>query len=939
MLEIYNEKVRDLFNPASDNNGKGLKVRDHPKTGPYVQNLTKSAVGSYDEISEAMEAGTRARTVAATAMNATSSRAHTIFQVVVTQTTIDKDAGKAMDKVSTVSLIDLAGSERADRTGASGDRLKEGCAINQSLSALGNVISALAEQATNTKKKNIIVPYRDSVLTHLLKNSLGGNAKTVMIAAISPSCVNYDETLSTLRYADRAKQIKNKAIVNEDPNQKLIRGLKEEIEQLRQMLAQGSSGDAVRPGTAEVRRIKEEMTENERLLRESEMTWEDRLKESQNQMAERNAALEKLGMGISSQKIHSTPHIMNLNQDPLMSGVLTYFFEEGLARLGRADAPNQQTIVLNGLSIQKEHCTVSRVENSLTLEVCKGAKVFVNGKRVFENSAAELQHGDRVVIGNNYVFLCIVPHSCKKGYDASEKEALLNKYSWDSAMLELNESQITSLTVGEREAREKAEQEARVMQEKVRELEFQMSQERLRAEEEARAATDAERERMMQEQRILEAKLQAQIDSTHRLQAQKDDERRKQAVLEEEILRTLPLVSEANAISEELSKGKRFGLQPVATSSGSIQTSCHKDKGQPSRQTDVDEIARTMETTLWIRVTQSDEDTPIMWSLEKFVNRLYLMREMYEDFVDAGRDMKEVEEIYGQEYDPFFDPPEEQLIGKAYVMLAPLDFFINIDDTPSVIQFQGKTDGALHVSISLDEKQVDALERFDTDEETTLLDILGTELRLTVTVHGVDGLPKKLSNNVAVSYKFFKENPQRTPSCAQKTINPRFDHVNRFTIKVTEEFVTYLQHEPLELQVWGCPDPELPLYSPGADQICSVSEHQVDKARKSVHFQAPVVVEEETKAPDAVEESQAYTSLAQQLAEAQDRLQHAETRSNAVEDANKELENKIKLLTKELTRRNDDFRELESKTKALEATQTFQSPQQQSQASRACTIM
>ncbi|GBG27336.1 Kinesin-related protein 1 [Hondaea fermentalgiana] len=962
MLEIYNEKVRDLFNPTAGD-AKGLKVRDHPKTGPYVQGLTKSAVGSYDEISKAMDAGTRARTVAATAMNATSSRAHTIFQVVVTQTTVDKDAGKAMDKVSTVSLIDLAGSERADRTGASGDRLKEGCAINQSLSALGNVISALAERATNAKKKGVLVPYRDSVLTHLLKNSLGGNAKTVMIAAISPSCVNYDETLSTLRYADRAKQIKNKAVVNEDPNQKLIRGLKEEIEELRRMLAQGTApgaAGAARPGTAEVRRIKEEMSENERLLRESEMTWEERLKESQDHMVQRDAALAKLGMGVDQEKAHSTPHILNVNQDPLMSGVLMYFFEEGLTRAGRADAPQPQTIVLSGLSIQKEHCVVSRVGNELSMEACREAKVFVNGKRVAAEGTVKLMHGDRIVVGNNYVFICVIPGACTGGYGATEKEALLAKNSWDSAMLELNEAQMSSLTEGEREARERAEREARAMQEKVRALEAQMAQERRRAEEEARAATDAERERMVQEQRALEAKLQAQIDTTYRLQAAKDDERRKRAVLEGEILRTLPLVSEANAISDELNKGKDFGLQLVAATTASSSVASGSASANPARlekQTDADAIASAMETTVWIRVSHGEDDIPNMWSLEKFVNRLYLMREMYEDFVDAGRDLAEVEEIYGEEYDPFFDPPEEQLIGKAYVMLAPLGFFINIDDTPPVIQFQGKTDGALHVSVTLDEKQVEALEQFDTDEETTLADIQGTELRVAVTVHAADGLPKKLSNQVAVSYKFYNEEAHRTPACETVSINPRFDHVTRFKIRVDEAFASYVQTQPLEFQVWGSPDPEIASMRkaryaapPETKEEAEPDREPRRGSRRSVKFSNKGAIEENSDSNPVEDDGSGevtrnevdshYLMMEQKLEDMQGQLQEAELKTQAAEHAKKDLEDKIQMLTNELTKRNDDIKELESKTKALEATQEFGNQSVgAASSSKACEIM
>jgi len=197
MLEIYNEQVRDLL--TKDNPKGGLQVRQNPKEGSfYVQNLKKVAVGSYIEIEKRTEEGTSNRTVAATQMNATSSRAHTVVTIVFSQIS-KNEAGQETKKTSVINLVDLAGSERADSTGATGDRLKEGANINKSLSSLGNVISALADLSMG--KKKVLVPYRDSVLTKLLQNALGGNSKTIMIAALSPADINYDETLSTLRYS------------------------------------------------------------------------------------------------------------------------------------------------------------------------------------------------------------------------------------------------------------------------------------------------------------------------------------------------------------------------------------------------------------------------------------------------------------------------------------------------------------------------------------------------------------------------------------------------------------------------------------------------------------------------------------------------------------------------------------------------------------------
>jgi kinesin family member 1 len=189
-LEIYNERVRDLLNPATKGN---LRVREHPSTGPYVEDLAKLAVRSFSEIENLMDEGNKARTVAATNMNETSSRSHAVFTLTLTQKRHDTETNMDTEKVAKISLVDLAGSERATSTGATGARLKEGAEINRSLSTLGRVIAALADLSSG--KKGLKVPYRDSVLTWLLKDSLGGNSMTAMIAAISPADINFEETL------------------------------------------------------------------------------------------------------------------------------------------------------------------------------------------------------------------------------------------------------------------------------------------------------------------------------------------------------------------------------------------------------------------------------------------------------------------------------------------------------------------------------------------------------------------------------------------------------------------------------------------------------------------------------------------------------------------------------------------------------------------------
>jgi len=224
-LEIYNEDIRDLL--GNDPKRK-LDLKESIENGIYVAGLSMHTINSVKQCEIIMEKGLKNRSVGGTLMNAISSRSHSIFTVHLERMDTGKNERIRKGKLN---LVDLAGSERQSKSGATGERLKEATKINLSLSALGNVISALVDG------KSKYIPYRDSKLTRLLQDSLGGNTKTLMVACLSPADNNYDETLTTLRYANRAKNIKNKPIINEDPKDALLRQYREEIERLKAMLS------------------------------------------------------------------------------------------------------------------------------------------------------------------------------------------------------------------------------------------------------------------------------------------------------------------------------------------------------------------------------------------------------------------------------------------------------------------------------------------------------------------------------------------------------------------------------------------------------------------------------------------------------------------------------------------------------------------------------
>eukprot|EP01061_Rhynchopus_euleeides_P026481 TRINITY_DN43256_c0_g1_i1.p1 TRINITY_DN43256_c0_g1~~TRINITY_DN43256_c0_g1_i1.p1 ORF type:complete len:1417 (+),score=638.11 TRINITY_DN43256_c0_g1_i1:57-4307(+) len=237
--EIYNDKVHDLLDSGSS---RTYKVREHPKHGPYVEGLQHCEVHSYADISKLLKRGARDRHTAKTSMNDVSSRSHAVLELVLTTSRFDPQTGDLCDTSSRIALVDLAGSERQRAAGTEGERLKEGASINKGLLSLGNVIEALASNADKKNKHMRFVQYRDSTLTWLLREALGGNSRTIMIATVSPSSLNYEESLSTLKYADRAKKIQNAVSVNRDSKKQIIFALREEIKMLKKDIEDLRSG-------------------------------------------------------------------------------------------------------------------------------------------------------------------------------------------------------------------------------------------------------------------------------------------------------------------------------------------------------------------------------------------------------------------------------------------------------------------------------------------------------------------------------------------------------------------------------------------------------------------------------------------------------------------------------------------------------------------------
>ncbi|KAK2579261.1 hypothetical protein KPH14_008221 [Odynerus spinipes] len=734
-MEIYCERVRDLLNPKNKGN---LRVREHPLLGPYVEDLSKLAVMSYQDIHDLIDEGNKARTVAATNMNETSSRSHAVFTIFFTQQRQDSTTGLATEKVSKISLVDLAGSERADSTGAKGTRLKEGANINKSLTTLGKVISALAEIATKKKKKADFIPYRDSVLTWLLRENLGGNSKTAMIAAVSPADINYDETLSTLRYADRAKQIVCKAIVNEDANAKLIRELKEEIQKLRELLKQ--EGIDVQEGDEIIRTNKREddykesrsripshttstiaeeavdqLQASEKLIAELNETWEEKLKRTESIRLQREAVFAEMGVAVKEDGVtvgvfspKKTPHLVNLNEDPLMSECLIYYIKDGFTRIGSADANIPQDIQLCGPHILSEHCVFENHEGVITLMPKKDALIYVNGREITEPIL--LKTGSRVILGKNHVFRFNHPDQVRERREKSspaETPGNGETVDWNFAQIELLEKQGIDLKLEMekrllvleeqfRKEKEEADQffeeqrknyEARIdaLQKQVEEQSMTMSMYSSYTPEDFNNTEEDIFESNWTERDFQLAAWAFRKWKYHQFTSLRDD-----------LWGNAIFLKEANAISVELKKKVQFQFTLLTDT---LYSPLPVDL-LPTMEDEDEEERPFPRTIVAVEVQDTKNGATHYWTLEKLRQRLELMREMYHNEAELSPTSPDfnIETITGG--DPFYDRfPWFRMVGRSFVYLSNLMYPVPLIHKVAIVNEKGDVKGYLRVAV------------------------------------------------------------------------------------------------------------------------------------------------------------------------------------------------------------------------------------------------
>ncbi|KAM9196771.1 kinesin-like protein KIF28 [Mergus octosetaceus] len=686
MLEIYNEQVIDLL--SKTRKPSGLKIREDQHQGFYVDGLKLVPCDNYAQIERLMDQGNKMRTTATTTMNASSSRSHMVVTIQFKQIFLDE----AITKQSVINLVDLAGSERQKSSGSEKDRLKEGTRVNLSLTTLGNVISALAEAATG--KKVLHIPYRDSVLTKLLQSALGGNSKTIMIAAVSPADICYEETLSTLRYAERTKKIRNKAVVNASPAEKLIRELKAENNKLLSRPAgPGSTGRSIADETPELRLL----AESEGRMRSTQAAWEARLEEARQEWEQQYAAVTQ-----ERRMMETFPYLLNINEDPQLSWVLKHFIQDGTCDVGQSTS---NAIILRGLGISDKHATFTNADGKVTLAPRDMCKVVVNGVPI--TGKTKLQHLDRVILGSNSAYLYVGP-------PAERTEEDLSRYDYDFFQSELAAAEGFSV-------------------------------DKLGAAGSGEGRADP-----------------SVLAAFH------------------DYIKLMPLVAEANQMSQELKKELKFELKVKNLAL-------------------LDSRGHDLQKEITVKVTHATTNQVWVWSKAKFINRKFLMEELYQRFLE-GENMD-----VNQDSDPFWDPVEVVHVGSAHVWLQALAYRMKLEEQTELLNSEGLEEAVLLIDLS--PCSSDGRLFGEDDMVIDPLELLGRRVDFQIHIAeclGVKWLRDAAGRGIQIGYRVYDLPRSLYTKPAWKNVNPKIEETVHFSaLNASYEFLNYLQKNALIVDLWG----------------------------------------------------------------------------------------------------------------------------------------
>ncbi|KFQ20323.1 Kinesin-like KIF14, partial [Merops nubicus] len=681
--EVYNEKIHDLlvFKAERRQKKQPLRVREHPVLGPYVEGLTVNVVSSYSDIQSWLELGNKQRATAATVMNDKSSRSHSVLTLIMTQTKVEFVDDKQCDRrlTSHINLIDLAGSECCSTAQTTGERLKEGVSINKSLLTLGRVISALSKQAENGKKT--FIPYRESVLTWLLKESLGGNSQTTMVATVSPAASSTEETLSTLRYAKEACSIINIAKVNEDVNAKLIRELKAEIEKLKaaQKSALNSDPEKNKRYLQEITSLRVKLHQQERDMAEMQRAWKEKFAQAEKRKLEDIKELQK--SGIAFKMDNHLPNLVNLNEDPQLSEVLLYMIKEGETTVGRYTPNSKHDIQLSGVLIADDHCVLKNTVGKVSIIPLRGAKTYVNGKCILDPTV--LHHGDRVILGGEHYFRfnhpaevqkvkrsscgTMVLHEGPKDFEFAKNELLIAQRTQleseiEEARLKAKEEMMQSVQIAKEMVQQELISQKEAYESKIKSLEAEVREESRKKQiqelDNQKAATKIQELEKAKQNLELELQLnkkRLEMETLATKQALEDHTIRHTKILEALEAEKRKIAEEIHALQKNHGSGKKTTTIPLNWSSLKLSVmlkeantiSNELGKNTVFYRHDKTDDKTGAVSSVQVQVRNVKLGIATFWSLEKFEYKLAAMKELYE-----SNDSNKAADI-------FYDPTDE----------------------------------------------------------------------------------------------------------------------------------------------------------------------------------------------------------------------------------------------------------------------------------------
>uniref|UniRef100_A0A8V5G2W2 Kinesin-like protein KIF14 n=1 Tax=Melopsittacus undulatus TaxID=13146 RepID=A0A8V5G2W2_MELUD len=674
-FEVYNEKIHDLLVFKAESGQKKEPVSCSQKE------VYANVVSSYSDIQSWLELGNKQRATAATAMNDKSSRSHSVFTLVMTQTKVEFVDEEQCDRrlTSHINLIDLAGSECCLTAQTSGERLKEGVSINKSLLTLGKVISALSKQSQNGKRA--FIPYRESVLTWLLKESLGGNSQTTMIATVSPAASSTEETLSTLRYAKQACSIINTAKVNEDVNAKLIRELKAEIEKLKaaQKTALKTDPEKYRRYLQEITSLRVKLHQQEKDMAEMQRAWKEKFEQAEKRKLEDAKELQKAGIAFKMD--NNLPNLVNLSEDPQLSEVLLYMIKEGETTVGRHTPNSKHDIQLSGVLIADDHCVIKNTTGKVSIIPLGEAKTYVNGKCILNPTV--LHHGDRVILGGDHYFRFNHPVEVQKGkisscgttflhdgpkdFEFAKNELLIAQRAQleseiEEARLKAKEEMMQSVQIAKEMVQKELTSQKEAYESKIKSLEAEVREESLKKQiqEQNNQKAETKIQELEKAKQNLELELRfnkkrLEMEALATKQALEDHTIHHAKILE-------ALEAEKQKIAEEIqslqeNRGSGYKAKTVPLNWNSLKLSVMiKEANTISNQLGKNTVFYRHDkiddktgavSSVQVQVRNIKLGIATFWSLEKFEYKLAAMKELYE-----SNDRSKAADV-------FYDPADE----------------------------------------------------------------------------------------------------------------------------------------------------------------------------------------------------------------------------------------------------------------------------------------